>query len=145
MFDIIKLEDQSIDILAIDEEIKDRINAIEVAIKLLRLLKPMKNFYTLNALPIGGYIQHNISVDLNIYGERKITVYSPTFVWGKWIKNINYMLIIECEDDYTVKYPINCYLATQITHAKIEVANEVFYKEDVIRFLDHILGELGEE
>lgn len=135
---------QSIDLITMDEEIKDRFNAIAVTAKMLGEPPPDGVMCTLDMLPIDGEskeILNHIGLPLT---DWTVHTGSHTYIWSKDI-NGNYndysiYMFIECENDYTIKYPVKCYEVTSLTYNQAKVLNyELKNKDDVILLLDNIL------
>lgn len=136
---------QPIDLLTMDERIKDRFNAIAVTAKMLGEPQPEGVMCTLDSLPIDREfkeIMNYIGLPLT---DWTVSTCSPTYIWCKDI-NVEYKdqysiyFFIECENDYTIKYPIKYYEVTSLRYNQAKVSNwELTDSDDVILLLDSIL------
>lgn len=147
MTGMIELLNQSIDILRMEDEVRDKFDAIKVATKVIGESPVEGTMYIPDSCRIEGETKCETTIDL-WGGFRFIRADSPTFLWSLWTgetmseKYLN--LIIKCEEDYTIKYPIPCYIIIP-DNVEFNRANELYQELDrdtIILFLDSVLHNL---
>lgn len=124
----------------LSERIVDKMTAIKVAARLIGEPSPDGFVYILRLLPIGSEPRKIVTKD--IYND-KINV--PTFMWRFRGKNSVDSFIMECEHDYTLKYPIKRTSISQTdggglliyeTDGSLVADEYLIHSED--EFLDHL-------
>lgn len=147
MIGMIELLNQNLDILLMDDEVRDKFNAIKVATKMIGESPVEGTMYTPSFCQIEGETKFETTIDL-WGGFRFIRADSPTFLWSLWtgesMQERNLNLIIKCEEDYTIKYPIPCYIIIpdNVEFNRATELDKKLDRDDLILFLDSVLHNL---
>lgn len=130
-----------VQLVEMDDRIRDRMSAIDIAARLLDSSPPAGSMYVFRHIePNWRWTSQTKLVLVNVgYQKSEFVINAPTFLWN--IRK-NYHVdhfILECNDDFTLKYPIKNIKVQLLKTGEFQIDEEELDIEGCIERLDEII------